>query len=101
MKLAYYVILIETNRHSVNIRRFTNILENFDLVFATYQGGRCKALCEDQEQWKLYREFNHDQYDSVTIIMHTSNRDHLLDMYQFVNDGGTTIVDTWNDRDFL
>lgn len=101
MKLTYYVLIIDTNRHSVNHNRFTYILEEFDVIFATHQDGRCKALCEDQENWKLYREFNHDRYESVHMIMHSSNPEHLLDMYQFVNDDGATIVDEWNQRDLL
>lgn len=84
MKLTYYVIIIDTNRYSVDVKRFFYILDQFHVIFATYRGGICKALCEDTVDMKLYAIYqteNAGRYDSC-IIERQSDRDEIRDLYQ-------------------
>lgn len=101
MKLTYYVLVIDTNRYSVNVNQFTNILEDFACIIATYQGGCCKALCEDQQNLKLYSSYNINnefRYESVQIELEGNSPEQIQNMYQYLKDSGTIIVDKWNDR---
>lgn len=47
--------MIDTNRHTPNRELFLRVLEDYKVMYATYDGGICKALCEDSENMKIHR----------------------------------------------
>lgn len=84
MKITYYILLIGTNRRFVEPAIFSYILEDFKTVFAIYEGGRCKALCEDDQiltMFNTYQENNGLAYNTVHII----KEGHLLSLINEVH----------------
>jgi hypothetical protein len=71
MELKYYILTIDTNRHIVNKKLFLSILQDFNVIYATFQEGQCKALCEDNcnlKMFYIYQESNNtDTYNEVYI----------------------------------
>lgn len=94
MKLLYYVLHIETNRHNWPTIHFQNILQEFNTMFATQQGGHCFALCEDSCDMKLYRKFNEDYnfHHYATNIQQTSDKEHMIHLYHMVKNSGEVII---------
>lgn len=95
MKLLYYVLHIETNRHNWPTEHFQDILQEFNTLFATQQGGHCFALCEDSCDMKLYKEFdgNFNFHHYTAYIQQTSDKEHdVLNLYHSVANSGEVII---------